>query len=59
MKFKFTCPYCGFENEHLLDELSGAIVTHCDSESGGCDKRVVLTYWVEAKTKVEKIVGDE
>jgi len=60
MIYQFICPYCDHKNELTLDCVGNKnhAVTYCDKESGGCDKQLVLTYWVEAKTIVRRIQGE-
>lgn len=44
-KTQFTCPLCGHKNERYVetDALTKQEVATCDSETGGCDKTLVLT----------------
>lgn len=52
------CPYCGLENNVLLDIDSHYIqkrIVECDIEKGGCDKEFVIAPRLEITADVYKI----
>ena len=52
---KFKCPLCGHENKystHSTHRRGGKEIVYCDSDSGGCDKEIVLKSIVTCKVKV-------
>lgn len=45
-RFKWTCPHCGHENSMFREWKNGSRETelrHCDCETGGCDRLVIIT----------------
>jgi glutaredoxin len=57
----WTCPHCGFHNSTLesVTGTSGRVLAWCDSESGGCDKQVVVDISIYVKGKALKIEEPE
>ena len=54
------CPYCGLENNVLLDIDSHYIpkqIVTCDIEKGGCDKDFVIDPRLKVTADVYKIEG--
>ena len=60
LSLRVLCPYCGLENNVLLDidghYIPKQIVT-CDIEKGGCDKDFVIDPRLKVTAGVYKIEG--
>ena len=60
LSVKVICPYCGLENEVILNVDSRFIpkkIVTCDIEMGGCDKDFVIAPRLEITADVYKIEG--
>jgi hypothetical protein len=58
LSLRVLCPYCGLENEGILNIDSHYIpkkIVTCDIEMGGCDKDFVIAPRLEITADVYKI----
>ncbi|HHU82590.1 MAG TPA: hypothetical protein GXZ26_06270 [Firmicutes bacterium] len=60
LSLRVLCPYCGLENEGILNIDSHYIpkkIVTCDIEMGGCDKDFVIEPRFKITADVYKIEG--
>jgi hypothetical protein len=57
-KIEWKCPYCGHVHSCWKPVEDSAEVAYCDSEDGGCDRRVVLDIRASLTVRVSRIEED-
>ena len=57
-RFTVTCPYCGFKNMQIANDWHGTKIIYCETEDGGCDKKLAFEYEVDWIVQAYKIKSD-
>ena len=55
------CPHCGHVQDTVTElpyKMSGRVLAYCDSESGGCDRQLVLDCTLTVNATPLKIVEE-
>lgn len=55
LKIKVKCPYCGFENNIIInpENITEKQITLCDCDKGGCDRYFAAFAKVKVKVQCE------
>jgi hypothetical protein len=60
LRAQYSCPYCGRKNSAVIDQtsVSGKRVVYCELDGGGCDRMLVLEYYVCVQTSTKALVEE-